>query len=36
MFNKKSPLWKEKAVSVSDVLDKIEPGINIFIGTGSA
>ena len=33
---KKTPSWKEKTVSPSDVLKKIKPGMNIFIGTGAA
>lgn len=36
MFSKKTPQWKKKIVSPEDVLEKIEPGMNIFIGTGSA
>lgn len=33
---KKSASWKKKIVSPTDVLKKIEPGMNIFIGTGAA
>ncbi|WP_367172527.1 GNAT family N-acetyltransferase [Desulfobacula sp.] len=33
---KKTPLWKKKTVSPNDVLEKIKPGMNIFIGTGAA
>lgn len=33
---KKAPPWKKKLVSPADVLKKIQPGMNIFIGTGSA
>ena len=33
---KKTPSWKKKVVSPGDVLKKIEPGMNIFIGTGAA
>jgi len=36
MFLKKTPSWKKKLVSPADVLKKIEPGMNIFIGTGAA
>ena len=36
MFKKKAPAWKQKTVSTDQVLEKIEPGMNIFIGTGSA
>ena len=36
MLLKKTPSWKKKIVSPGDVLTKIEPGMNIFIGTGSA
>ncbi len=36
MFRKKIPSWKKKLVTPSDVLKKIQPGMNIFIGTGSA
>ena len=36
MFLKKIPSWKKKLVSPADVLNKIEPGMNIFIGTGAA
>ena len=36
MLLKKTPSWKKKTVSPADVLKKIEPGMNIFIGTGSA
>ncbi|MBU8912191.1 MAG: GNAT family N-acetyltransferase [Desulfobacterales bacterium] len=32
----KTPSWKKKIVSPDDVLKKIAPGMNIFIGTGSA
>ena len=33
---KKTDAWKKKTVSPGDVLSKIEPGMNIFIGTGAA
>ena len=36
MLLKKKPSWKKKTVSPRDVLNKIDPGMNIFIGTGSA
>jgi acyl-CoA hydrolase/GNAT superfamily N-acetyltransferase len=36
MFKKKIPSWKKKTVSTDDVLRKIKPGMNIFIGTGTA
>ena len=36
MFLKKTPSWKKKLGSTADVLKKIEPGMNIFIGTGAA
>ncbi len=36
MLNKQTFSWKEKTVSPGDILKKIEPGMNIFIGTGSA
>ncbi|MCD4719062.1 MAG: GNAT family N-acetyltransferase [Desulfobacula sp.] len=36
MLFKKTPLWKKKTVSPNDVLEKIKPGMNIFIGTGAA
>lgn len=36
MFLKKPPPWKKKLVTPADVLKKIEPGMNIFIGTGAA
>ena len=36
MMLKKTPSWKKKVVSPGDVLKKIEPGMNIFIGTGAA
>ncbi len=36
MLNQENSSWKEKTVSPSDVLKKITPGMNIFIGTGSA
>ncbi len=36
MFLKKTPPWKKKLVTQADVLAKIEPGMNIFIGTGAA
>lgn len=29
-------MWKQKIVSPSDVLDKIDPGMSIFLGTGMA
>jgi len=36
MFKKKIPSWKNKTVSTDAVLQKIEPGMHIFIGTGTA
>lgn len=36
MFNKKIPAWKTRCVSTDKVLSKIEPGMHIFIGTGTA
>ena len=36
MFLKKIPSWKKKLVSPAEVLKEIQPGMNIFIGTGSA
>jgi len=36
MFKKKAPSWKNKTVSTDTVLKKIEPGMHIFIGTGTA
>ncbi|WDP90599.1 MAG: GNAT family N-acetyltransferase [Desulfobacter sp.] len=36
MFKKKAPTWKNKTVSTDAVLQKIEPGMHIFIGTGTA
>ncbi|MCG8566660.1 MAG: GNAT family N-acetyltransferase, partial [Desulfobacterales bacterium] len=36
MFKKKTPVWKQKTVSTDQVLENIEPGMNIFIGTGTA
>ncbi|MFA5906267.1 MAG: acetyl-CoA hydrolase/transferase C-terminal domain-containing protein, partial [Desulfobacula sp.] len=36
MFLKKTLPWKKKLVTPADVLAKIEPGMNIFIGTGAA
>ncbi len=36
MLLKKTPSWKKKTVSPNDVLKKIKPGMNIFIGTGAA
>ncbi len=36
MFKKKKPSWKQKLVSTDEVFEKIEPGMNIFIGTGTA
>ena len=36
MFRKKPPKWKEKTVTPDEVLEKIEPGQHIFIGTGAA
>lgn len=36
MFKKKVPSWKQKLVSLDHVLKKIEPGMHIFIGTGTA
>jgi len=36
MFKKKIPSWKKNTFSTDDVLKKIEPGMHIFIGTGTA
>ena len=36
MFRKKTPSWKKNTVSTDAVLRKIEPGMHIFIGTGTA
>ncbi|MDD9302655.1 MAG: GNAT family N-acetyltransferase [Desulfobacter sp.] len=36
MFKKKTPSWKKHTVSTDAVLKKIEPGMHIFIGTGTA
>lgn len=36
MFRKKIPAWKKQCVSTEKVLSKIEPGMHIFIGTGTA
>ncbi len=36
MFRKKIPAWKTRCVSTEKVLSKIEPGMHIFIGTGTA
>ncbi len=36
MFKKKIPSWKKNTVSTDKVLQKIEPGMHIFIGTGTA
>lgn len=36
MFLKKNPAWKKNLVTSEDVMKKIEPGMNIFIGTGAA
>ena len=36
MFKKNYPSWKKKLVRPEDILKKIEPGMNIFIGTGAA
>jgi acyl-CoA hydrolase/GNAT superfamily N-acetyltransferase len=36
MFSKKIPYWKKKLVSSADVMARITPGMNIFIGTGVA
>jgi acyl-CoA hydrolase/GNAT superfamily N-acetyltransferase len=36
MFKKKIPSWKSNTVTTDAVLRKIEPGMNIFIGTGTA
>ena len=36
MFSKKTPSWKKKLVSPADVMSRISPGMNIFIGTGAA
>jgi len=29
-------MWKDKIVSPEEVLEKIEPGMSIFLGTGMA
>jgi acyl-CoA hydrolase/GNAT superfamily N-acetyltransferase len=31
-----TPLWKKKSVSPERALSKIEPGMNVFLGTGAA
>jgi acyl-CoA hydrolase/ribosomal protein S18 acetylase RimI-like enzyme len=36
MFKKRKPSWKKKLVRPEDILNRIEPGMNIFIGTGAA
>lgn len=36
MFKKKLPSWKKSTVSTDEVLSRIVPGMNIFIGTGTA
>lgn len=36
MLFSKNDSWKQNLVSPGDVLKKIEPGMNIFIGTGAA
>jgi acyl-CoA hydrolase/GNAT superfamily N-acetyltransferase len=36
MFRKKIPSWKKNTVPTDAVLRKIEPGMHIFIGTGTA
>ena len=36
MFNKKKPAWKTHCVSTDRALSKIEPGMHIFIGTGTS
>ncbi|MEH0018740.1 MAG: GNAT family N-acetyltransferase [Desulfobacter sp.] len=36
MFKKKIPSWKKQTVSTDTVLKQIEPGMHIFIGTGTA
>jgi len=36
MFKKKIPAWQTHCVSTDKVLSKIEPGMHIFIGTGTA
>ncbi|HOF04866.1 MAG TPA: GNAT family N-acetyltransferase [Syntrophales bacterium] len=33
---KEEPDWKRRVVSAADVLEKIEPGMSIFLGTGMA
>ncbi len=36
MFLSKKPAWKRQIISPEQVLKKIEPGMNIFVGTGAA
>lgn len=36
MFKKKFPSWKKSTVTTDEVLSRIVPGMNIFIGTGTA
>lgn len=36
MFKRKNRSWKKKLVRPEDILKQIEPGMNIFIGTGTA
>ena len=36
MFKKKIPSWKSCCVTTDTVLSKIDPGMHIFIGTGTA
>jgi acyl-CoA hydrolase len=36
MTRTKSEQWKERVVSPDEVLKQIEPGMNIFVGTGLA
>ena len=36
MFRKRISAWKTRCVSTDKVLSKIEPGMHIFIGTGTA
>ncbi|MCG8641100.1 MAG: GNAT family N-acetyltransferase, partial [Desulfobacterales bacterium] len=36
MFLSKKPAWKKQIISPEQVLKKIEPGMNIFVGTGAA
>jgi len=36
MADQKSAPWQEKVVSPEKVLERIEPGMSIFLGTGMA